>query len=56
MAIDHTARDAQDRDYRVITLADACGAEDQENHDAALLMVKKVGQLIKVADLREVLL
>lgn len=56
MTIDHTARDAQDRDYRVIVLEDACGAENLENHHAALMMVKKVSQVLKTQDLTKELL
>jgi nicotinamidase-related amidase len=34
--VEHTARDAHDRDYNVIVLADACEASSQEEHNATL--------------------
>ena len=34
--IDHTVKDAADRGYRVVCLTDACQAESQERHAAAL--------------------
>ena len=52
MAIDHTARDAHDRDYNVIVLADACGAPDQARQDAAMLLLQHIGQVIKVSELK----
>jgi nicotinamidase-related amidase len=35
-----TMREANDRGYECLLLADCCGATDQGNHDAALKMVK----------------
>lgn len=53
MTIDHTVRDAHDRDYQVIVLADACGAPDQARHDAALLLVKYLSKVMTVKELKE---
>lgn len=50
MAIDHTARDAHDRDYNVIVLKDACAAMDQTHHDAALLVINRLGKIIQTQD------
>lgn len=36
MAIEHTARDAHDRDYSVVILKDACETASEEAHKAAL--------------------
>lgn len=47
-AVQAAARDAHDRDYRVIVLEDACGAKDQQHHDNALMLVKDVATIAKV--------
>lgn len=47
MAIDHTVRDAHDRDYQVIVLEDACAAATQAHHDAALLVIGRICKIIK---------
>ena len=39
-AIQATARDAHDRDYRVMILEDACGAKDQQYHENTLMLLK----------------
>ncbi len=38
-----TMRDANDRGYECVLLADCCGATDKRNHDAALAMIKMQG-------------
>jgi len=38
-----TMRDANDRGFECVLLADCCGATDQGNHDAALNMIKMQG-------------
>lgn len=51
MAIDHTVRDAHDRDYKVIVLEDACAAATQAHHDAALLVIGRICKIIKTNEL-----
>ncbi len=51
MGIDHTVKDAADRGYRVICLSDACQAETEERHEAALACFRGVGQQLSVEEL-----
>lgn len=53
MTIDHTARDAHDRDYHVLVLADACGAATQELHDAALLVMNRICKIVNIQELKK---
>lgn len=47
-AIQATARDAHDRDYRVIILEDACGAKDKQHHENTLTLLKDVSIITSV--------
>lgn len=49
MAIEATARDAHDRDYRVTIIPEACEAASQEVHDAALVNCARFSQIISAA-------
>ena len=46
-AIEHTARDAHDRDYRVNIIIDACEAASQEAHDTALSSLSRFCELLE---------
>ena len=51
MAVEHTVRDAHDRDYQVIVLSDACAAVNQAQHDAALMLMGRLCKIIKTTEL-----
>lgn len=42
MAVQTTARDAHDRDYKVTVIADACGAASLEVHENVLKLLSKI--------------
>lgn len=46
MAIEHTARDAHDRDYGVVVLQDACEAASEEAHKAALESMSRFSKIV----------
>jgi ureidoacrylate peracid hydrolase len=50
-AVQAAARDAHDRDYRVIILEDACGAKNLQTHENTLVLLKDFSEVIKVEDL-----
>ncbi len=50
-AIQAAARDAHDRDYKVIILEDACGAKNRQTHENTLALVKDFSEVIRVKDL-----
>ncbi|MCF6764663.1 cysteine hydrolase [Thiotrichales bacterium 19S3-7] len=50
-AIDHSARDAHDRDYEVVVVTDASQAHSDQAHEASLESIGRFSQLIKVDDL-----
>ncbi len=52
MAIEHTARDAHDRDYSVIVVQDACESASEEAHRAAL---GSMGRIAKILDTKTLL-
>lgn len=50
-AVQVAARDAHDRDYKVIIAEDACGAGNNENHNNALQLVGCLAKIVKVEQL-----
>jgi len=53
MAIEHTARDAHDRDYSVLILQDGCEAATDEAHRAALESMSRFSKIILTDALEE---
>jgi nicotinamidase-related amidase len=51
MAVQTTAREAHDRDYKVIIVSDACGAGAEDAHDAALKGLQRVSVVTNSRDL-----
>ncbi len=51
MAIDTTTRELHDRDYQVSIIQDACGAANQEMHQASLATLQRIASIITVDDL-----
>jgi ureidoacrylate peracid hydrolase len=51
-AVQATARDAHDRDYRVIILEDACGAKNKETHENTLMLLKDFAVISSVSEIR----
>jgi nicotinamidase-related amidase len=45
LAVQSTARDAHDRDYRVVVLEDLCAAGCQEDHDHAITSLAKIARI-----------
>ena len=53
IAVQSAAREAHDRDYRVVVLEDLCGAGNEEDHAHALSLLAKVATVAKSADVPE---
>ena len=51
MAVEHTARDAHDRDYRVVILTDACEAASDTANQATLASLARFTTQIPVAQM-----
>ena len=47
LVVQSTARDAHDRDYRVVVLEDLCGAGSEEDHADALRTLAKIATVVK---------
>src|SRR3989344_3452811 len=47
LVVQSTARDAHDRDYRVVVLDDLCGAGSEEDHSNALRTLTKITTVAK---------
>lgn len=45
LAVSSLVRDAHDRDYQVTILEDCCAAANKEDHEAALLSLKKISRI-----------
>lgn len=50
MAVESTARDAHDRDYRVTVIKDACEAADQETQEASLANLARFTQVVSTEE------
>ena len=50
-AVEHTVRDAHDRDYTVFVLADACASVDESQHMAAMERLAAIATIISINDL-----
>lgn len=53
LAVQSAAREAHDRDYRVVVLEDLCGAGNDEDHTHALRLLTKVAVVAKSDDAPE---
>ncbi len=53
IAVQSAAREAHDRDYRVVVLEDLCGAGSEEDHTHALRLLAKVATVTKSTDVPE---
>ena len=51
MVIQHTARDAHDRDYAVTIASDGCAARSQEVHDQALSLCERIATIATVDEI-----
>jgi nicotinamidase-related amidase len=52
-AVQSTARDAHDRDYRVVIIEDACAASSEEEHQSSMKMLGTIAKIITVAELTD---
>ena len=50
-AIQAAARDAHDRDYRVLILEDACADDTEEEHNTSIAMLKQIATITSVREL-----
>ncbi|CAG2145770.1 isochorismatase family cysteine hydrolase [Cupriavidus numazuensis] len=50
-AVESTARDAHDRDYRVVVIEDACAARSEEDHQHAMKNIAGIATVMTVDDL-----
>lgn len=53
LAVQSAAREAHDRDYRVVVLEDLCGAGSEEDHAHALRLLAKVATVAKSTEVSE---
>ncbi len=53
LVVQSTARDAHDRDYRVVVLEDLCGAGSEEDHASALRTLAKIAIVAKSTEVPE---
>ncbi len=53
LAVQSAAREAHDRDYRVVVLEDLCGAGSKEDHANALLALAKIATVAKSTEVPE---
>ena len=53
LVVQSTARDAHDRDYRVVVLEDLCGAGSEEDHASALHTLAKIATVAKSTEILE---
>ncbi|PIR46050.1 MAG: isochorismatase [Candidatus Vogelbacteria bacterium CG10_big_fil_rev_8_21_14_0_10_49_38] len=53
LAVQSAAREAHDRDYRVVVLEDLCGAGNEEDHADALRLVSKVATVAESTEVAE---
>ena len=53
IAVESAAREAHDRDYKVIILEDLCGAGDQVDHDNAIKALSKIAAIAKSTEIEE---
>ncbi|MCX4159672.1 MULTISPECIES: cysteine hydrolase family protein [Paraburkholderia] len=50
-AVESTARDTHDRDYRVVVVEDACAARDEEQHHASVKNMSAIASVTTVDQL-----
>jgi nicotinamidase-related amidase len=51
MAVQTTAREAHDKDYKVIIVSNACGTATSELHESTLKLLQRVTQVVKSTEL-----
>ncbi len=52
-AVQAAARDAHDRDYQVVVVEDACGAATQAEHEASMVLLRRIAQVVTIKELTE---
>ena len=45
MAVEMTAREAHDRDYKAVVLSDACASQSQEMHDFSIEIMSRIAEI-----------
>ncbi|OGG42819.1 hypothetical protein A3G50_02555 [Candidatus Jorgensenbacteria bacterium RIFCSPLOWO2_12_FULL_42_11] len=53
LVVQSTARDAHDRDYRVVVIEDICGAGSEDDHSNALRTLAKIATVTKSTEVPE---
>ncbi len=53
-AVQAAARDAHDRDYRVVVVEDACAAATEAEHEASMALLRRIAKVITVKELDEI--
>lgn len=56
MSVEITAREAHDRDYKVIIIGDACGTGSKELQECALKLLQKIATILNTDDLEKELI
>jgi biuret amidohydrolase len=45
MAVELTAREAHDRDYKAVILSDACASQSKELHDFSIKILSRITEI-----------
>lgn len=53
-AVQGLARDAHDRDFRVVVLEDACAAGTAEEHESSIALLRGIARVISISELASV--
>lgn len=56
MAVQTTAREAHDKDYKVMIVSNACGAGSSEIHESTLKSLQRLALVVKNTELNDQLL
>jgi nicotinamidase-related amidase len=52
-AVQSTARDAHDRDYKVCVVEDICAAMNEEEHLSSIQLMERIAEIVTVNELKE---
>lgn len=50
-AVQSLARDAHDRDYRVVVVEDACAAASAQEHEASIALLRAIARIVPISEI-----